>query len=237
VPVVFLIAALIILGAVVYVATGRGGELSAEPPDYAPLDLGPLSATDIVLHRPPVNMWGYSVQATDEALARIAESVRERDVRIVALEQLITDLSRDPAPALPPGVYVGHRRRDDDAEDAGDPQSGDLTHTLERPAAQPAQPALAQAEEPEEDLPHPVQWSRSDEPYLDAAQPDAAQPEAAQEGTAQEAPVQPQTSLELPWEPARAKPAPPAQPPQPAQPPEESQQHTQQQGPPERSHG
>jgi hypothetical protein len=43
-------------------------------------------------------MWGYSMQATDEALERIAESIRERDVRIVALEQLVTDLSRNPKP-------------------------------------------------------------------------------------------------------------------------------------------
>lgn len=96
-PVVLLIAGLVILVAVVYVATGRGGELSAERADYAPLDLGPVSATDVVLLRPPSAMWGYDMQATEDALDRIAETIRERDVRIMALEQLVTDLSRDPA--------------------------------------------------------------------------------------------------------------------------------------------
>ena len=43
------------------------------------------------------------MQATDEAMEQIAESIRERDVRIVALEQLVTDLGRDhaPMPLLP----------------------------------------------------------------------------------------------------------------------------------------
>jgi hypothetical protein len=97
VPVVLLIAGLVVLVAVVYVATGRGGELSAERADYAPLDLGPVSATDVALLRPPSAMWGYDMQATEDALDRIAETIRERDVRIMALEQLVTDLSRDPA--------------------------------------------------------------------------------------------------------------------------------------------
>jgi len=99
VPVVLLTAALVIVTAVVLVAVGRGGEMSVEHPDYEPLDLGPVSATDVVLLRPPSALWGYSMQATDEAFERIAESIRERDVRIVALEQLVTDLSRNPEPA------------------------------------------------------------------------------------------------------------------------------------------
>ena len=110
-PVVLLIAGLVILIAVVLVAAGRGGELPAERADYAPLDLGPVSATDVALLRPPANAWGYNMQATDEAMAHIAESIRERDIRIVALEQLVTDLSREPAPPPLASPYVGARRR------------------------------------------------------------------------------------------------------------------------------
>jgi hypothetical protein len=94
VPVVLIIAILAIVAVAVFAAVGRGGQLSVERTDHAPLELGPVSATDVVLLRPPTALWGYNVQATDEAMEQIAESIRERDVRIVALEQLVTDLSR-----------------------------------------------------------------------------------------------------------------------------------------------
>ena len=110
--VVIVIAAIVVLAAVVFVAMGRGGDLSTERNDYVPLDLGPASATDVALLRPPTGVWGYNMQATDEALEQIAESIRERDVRIVALEQLVTDLSRDHAPMqLLSSPYVGARHR------------------------------------------------------------------------------------------------------------------------------
>jgi hypothetical protein len=111
VPVVLIITALAIVAAVVLVSAGRGGELSVERGDHAALDMGPVSATDVVLLRPPTALWGYNVQATDEALAQIADSIRERDVRIVALEQLVTDLSTEHAPPALPSPYVGSRRR------------------------------------------------------------------------------------------------------------------------------
>jgi hypothetical protein len=111
VPVLIVIAIVAVLAAVVLVASGRWGEMPAtERSDYAPLELGPVSATDVVLHRPPTALWGYNQQATDEALERIAESIRDRDVRIVALEQLVTDLSRQSAPPMPLGSpYAGAR--------------------------------------------------------------------------------------------------------------------------------
>lgn len=109
---VIVIAVIVVLAAVVFLAMGRGGELSIERNDYAPLDLGPVSATDVALLRPPTGLWGYSMQATDEAMDQIAESIRERDVRIVALEQLVTDLSRDHAPMqLLSSPYAGARHR------------------------------------------------------------------------------------------------------------------------------
>lgn len=85
--------------------------MPAERTDYAPLELGPVTATDVVLLRPPTALWGYNMQATDEAMDRIAESIRERDVRIVALEQLVTDLSREHGPPPLNSPYVGTRRR------------------------------------------------------------------------------------------------------------------------------
>jgi hypothetical protein len=110
-----LITVVVILVVVVLVARGRGGELSEERADYAPLEMGPVSATDVALLRPPTALWGYNMQATDEAMEQIAEGIRERDVRIVALEQLVTDLSREPEPAPPTqplsSPYMGARHR------------------------------------------------------------------------------------------------------------------------------
>jgi hypothetical protein len=119
--VVIVIASIVVLVAVVFLSMGRGGELSAERNDYVPLDLGPVTATDVVLLRPPTGLWGYNMQATDEAMEQIAESIRERDVRIVALEQLVTDLNRDHAPMpLLASPYAGarHRRMQEDTVDA-----------------------------------------------------------------------------------------------------------------------
>jgi hypothetical protein len=110
--VVIVIAAVAVVAVVVFLAMGRGGGLSAERNDYFPLDLGPVTATDVALLRPPTGLWGYNMQATDEAMEQIAESIRERDIRIVALEQLVTDLSRDQAPMqLLGSPYAGARRR------------------------------------------------------------------------------------------------------------------------------
>ncbi len=114
------IAIVVVFIVAVAVANGRGARMSVERGDHVPLDLGPVSATDVVLLRPPTNLWGYNMQATDEAMEQIAASIRERDVRIVALEQLVTDLSRDHAPALPLGSpYAGarHRREADETAD------------------------------------------------------------------------------------------------------------------------
>jgi hypothetical protein len=113
------IAVIVVLAVVVYLAMGRGGELSAERNDYVPLDLGPVSATDVALLRPPTGLWGYNMQATDDAMEQVAESIRERDVRIVALEQLVTDLNRDHAPMpLLASPYVGARHRRTPADTA-----------------------------------------------------------------------------------------------------------------------
>ena len=92
VPVVMLVAAAAVLAGVIAVALGRGGELALFQADYAPVKLDEVAATDVVLFRPPLALWGYSVQATDEALNRIAEALTERDIEITALRQQVADL-------------------------------------------------------------------------------------------------------------------------------------------------
>ena len=63
-----ILVAVVILVGVFFVATGRGGRLAYEQADHAPLDLGPVSATDVAMLRPPTALWGYNMQVTDEAL-------------------------------------------------------------------------------------------------------------------------------------------------------------------------
>jgi hypothetical protein len=95
-----------VLVGVFFAATGRGGELAYEQADHAPLDLGPVSATDVALLRPPTALWGYNMQVTDEALERIARAMRERDVRIAYLQQQLADLTPEttPMPEIPRGL-------------------------------------------------------------------------------------------------------------------------------------
>jgi hypothetical protein len=158
VVVVIVIAAVAVIAAVVLVAVGRGGQLSAERGDYLPIDLGPVSATDVALLRPPTGLWGYNMQATDEAMERIADSIRERDVRIVALEQLVTDLNQDHAPQAPlasPYATARHRR------------TGELPayRTGEQPAYRLAEPEPYRATEPEPEAYRPATAPAEPAPY------------------------------------------------------------------------
>jgi hypothetical protein len=103
-----ILVAVVILVGVFFVATGRGGELAYEQADHAPLDLGPVSATDVALLRPPTALWGYNMQVTDEALERIAQAIRDRDVTITFLRQRLADLTTQTAatPVLSPAAPV-----------------------------------------------------------------------------------------------------------------------------------
>jgi hypothetical protein len=90
-----LVAAIVILAGVVVVASGRGGEMAPEYPDYPPIDLGPVTAADVALLRPPSAAWGYNMRVTDEALETIAAAVTERDVKISVLQQEVADLREE----------------------------------------------------------------------------------------------------------------------------------------------
>ena len=96
--VVFVLAGLAVLGAVVVLAMGRGGELAETHPDYPPLPFGedghPVTGDDAARLRLPRTFWGYQAQLTDETLHRLAEALHERDARVAALEEQLTDLRR-----------------------------------------------------------------------------------------------------------------------------------------------
>jgi hypothetical protein len=91
-PVVLIIAAVAILGGVIVVAMGRGGELAPSDADVRPLDADIVTAADVALLRPPAALWGYDMRATDEALNRVARTVTERDVEIADLRRQLADM-------------------------------------------------------------------------------------------------------------------------------------------------
>jgi len=127
-----ILVAVAILVGVFFVATGRGGELAYEQADHAPLDLGPVSATDVALLRPPTALWGYNMQVTDEALEQIAQAIRDRDVTITFLQQRLADLTTR---AVDPGQQAGPE------PPAGPPGPDD------RAGAEPGDGALAAEEQ------------------------------------------------------------------------------------------
>ena len=172
-PVVFLITILAVLVGIFFVATGRGGELAYEHADHAPLDLGPVSAADVALLRPPTAMWGYNMQVTDEALGRIARAMRDRDVTIAYLQDQLAGYERNGSYADYPDYseYAeprgAHARQADEALDPpgilmtpGPPTIPDPVELPESPepgiAAEPApEPPTAESPAPETPAPEP----------------------------------------------------------------------------------
>ncbi len=146
-----ILVAVVILVGVFFVASGRGGELAYEHADHAPLDLGPVSATDVALLRPPTALWGYNMQVTDEALEHIAQAIRDRDVTIAFLQQRLADLSAPAVPVLPPEPPLVRQPQHVRPADAGDPpgpeRPADPPGPDDRAPAQPDDSALATEEQ------------------------------------------------------------------------------------------
>jgi hypothetical protein len=93
VPVLLLVAAAaVILGGMIAVALGRGGEMTEFSADVRPIDADIATAADVALLRPPVALWGYDKRSTDEALNLVARTVTERDVEITRLRRQVADL-------------------------------------------------------------------------------------------------------------------------------------------------
>ena len=93
-------------------------------------------------------MWGYNMQVTDEALERIGQAIRDRDVTIAFLQQRIADLTaqaaavpsppRCPSRAEPPRGRLPQHTRPADAGVPPGPED----------PAEPADPLLAPEERP-----------------------------------------------------------------------------------------
>ena len=142
-PVVFLIAIVVVLVAIFFAATGRGGELAYEHADHAPLDLGPVSSADVALLRPPTALWGYNMQVTDAALDQIARAMRERDVTIAYLQEQLAGYERTGSGAEPRGAHARPGPDAPDAPDAGAPEPAGPPQP--GPAAEPHDPTRPSA--------------------------------------------------------------------------------------------
>jgi hypothetical protein len=97
VALLLLLAGALIVGGAILAALGRAGEMAYFPPDASPLELDQqlepdqLTAADVALLRPPTALWGYSMPATEEALALIARSLSARDMEIASLRRQLAE--------------------------------------------------------------------------------------------------------------------------------------------------
>lgn len=97
-PVAIVLAAAVILGGVIVVAMGRGGELSRDRPER-PVHADFRTWSDVAGYQPPAALLGYNARATQYALSLIARTLAERDAEIAWLRDRIAELR----PASPDG--------------------------------------------------------------------------------------------------------------------------------------
>ncbi|HTX80927.1 MAG TPA: hypothetical protein VME44_02015 [Streptosporangiaceae bacterium] len=89
-PVAIILAAVVIIGGVVVVAMGRGGELARERPDV-PDSAEFRTWSDVAHYRPPAALLGYHARTTQHALSLIARTIAERDAEIEWLRKRLAE--------------------------------------------------------------------------------------------------------------------------------------------------
>jgi len=114
VSVVIVLAAVVILGGVVVVAMGRGGELSRERPEL-PARSDFRTWSDVANYRPPPALLGYHAGVTEHALSLIARTIAERDAEIDWLRNRLAEVIRPEPEAVEHGKGEhGKAERGDD---------------------------------------------------------------------------------------------------------------------------
>ena len=103
-PVAIILAAVVILGGVVVVAMGRGGELARERPDM-PSSSELHTWSDVAHYRPPGALLGYHARTTEHALSLIARTIAERDAEIEWLRNRLAEARPEFGPYSPEGTY------------------------------------------------------------------------------------------------------------------------------------
>lgn len=97
---VLLLSAVAILGGVVVVAMGEGGELALGRRDLPPLSARLATADDVAVLRLPISLLGYQEQSTADALRLLAIRLEERDAEIARLRAEVA--GADGAPDVQP---------------------------------------------------------------------------------------------------------------------------------------
>jgi len=102
-----LLAAAVILGGVVAVAMGRGGELAAFRRDVPAARFRARTPADVAMLRLPLGLFGYQQQATADALRAVARLVAERDAEITRLRDELWRLGLKHGEAAPAQEAAG----------------------------------------------------------------------------------------------------------------------------------
>lgn len=118
-PVAIILAAAVILGGVVVVAMGRGGELARERPDV-PASADFRTWSDVAQYRPPAALLGYHARTTEHALSLIARTIAERDAEIEWLRRRLAEARPGLGPYSPDeagsaGLVAGEGTGPDDS--------------------------------------------------------------------------------------------------------------------------
>jgi hypothetical protein len=140
VPIAVLLTAAVILGGVVVVAMGRGGELDRDVAD-APGHTDLQSSADVASYRPPPVLLGYHPGSTERALKLVARTIADKDAEITWLRARLAELQQQ-AGLRPEDTAPGAAAGQDDgvARDAGPEEAGhdeQVLHTATRSQAVP----------------------------------------------------------------------------------------------------
>jgi hypothetical protein len=129
VPVAIVLAAVVILGGIIVVAMGKGGELSKERPEF-PARTDFLSWSDVAEYRPPGALLGYHAGATERAFALISRTIAERDAEIDWLRKRLAELQPERPGGISPGsasafgAYASPQDGDEDVDGFSDTGAG-----------------------------------------------------------------------------------------------------------------
>jgi hypothetical protein len=126
VPVAIILAAAVIIGGVVVVAIGRGGELARERPDV-PASSDFRTWSDVAGYRPPAALLGYHARTTEHALSLIARTIAERDAEIEWLRRRLAEARPELGPYSSGGPYSSDSPEDryGEEEPYGEEGTGD----------------------------------------------------------------------------------------------------------------